>query len=79
LQRKQNCLEVAFTYLLGEVDLESSTTFFKNVRDLDENCLTQMPIRLLRRYQTATSFRRRHVPVGGGFLQTAGLHASFSQ
>ncbi|KAK2673322.1 WD40 repeat [Fusarium oxysporum f. sp. vasinfectum] len=36
LQRKKNCLEVAFTYLLGEVDLESSTTFFKNVRDLDD-------------------------------------------
>lgn len=37
LQRKQNSLEVAFTYLLGEVDLESSTTFFKNVRDLDDD------------------------------------------
>ncbi|KAJ3482789.1 hypothetical protein NLG97_g7474 [Lecanicillium saksenae] len=37
LLRKQNCLEVAFTYLLGEVDLESSTTFFKNVRDLDDD------------------------------------------
>ncbi|KAF4978487.1 hypothetical protein FZEAL_5133 [Fusarium zealandicum] len=37
LQRKQNCLEVAFTYLLGEVNLESSTTFFKNVRDLDDD------------------------------------------
>ncbi|KAJ3528067.1 hypothetical protein NM208_g10389 [Fusarium decemcellulare] len=37
LQRKQNCLEVAFTYLLGEVDLETSTTFFKNVRDLDDD------------------------------------------
>lgn len=37
LQRKQNCLEVIFTYLLGEVDLESSTTFFKNVRDLDDD------------------------------------------
>ncbi|RCI08764.1 hypothetical protein L249_4706 [Ophiocordyceps polyrhachis-furcata BCC 54312] len=37
LQRKQNCLEVAFTYLLGEVDLESSTTFFRNVRDLDDD------------------------------------------
>ncbi|KND89774.1 putative RWD, RING finger and WD repeat-containing protein C11E3.05 [Tolypocladium ophioglossoides CBS 100239] len=36
LQRKQNCLEVAFTYLLGEVDLETSTTFFKNGRDLDD-------------------------------------------
>ena len=37
LRRKQNCLEVAFTYLLGEVDLESSTTFFKNVRDLEDD------------------------------------------
>ncbi|UKZ95416.1 uncharacterized protein TrAFT101_010261 [Trichoderma asperellum] len=37
LRRKQNCLEVIFTYLLGEVDLESSTTFFKNVRDLDDD------------------------------------------
>lgn len=37
LRRKQNCLEVAFTYLLGEVDLESSTSFFKNVRDLDDD------------------------------------------
>lgn len=36
LHRKQNCLEVAFTYLLGEIDLESSTTFFKNVRDLED-------------------------------------------
>ncbi|KAK1750277.1 hypothetical protein QBC47DRAFT_332243 [Echria macrotheca] len=36
LKRKQNCLEFAFTYLLGETDLETSTTFFKNVRDLDD-------------------------------------------
>ncbi|KAG5978644.1 hypothetical protein E4U56_000081 [Claviceps arundinis] len=36
LARKQNCLEVVFTYLLGEVDLESSTTFFKNVGDVDD-------------------------------------------
>lgn len=36
LKRKQNCLEFAFTYLLGEADLEASTTFFKNVRDLDD-------------------------------------------
>ncbi len=37
LQRKQNCLYTAFTYLLGEVDLESSTAFFNNVRDLDDD------------------------------------------
>ncbi|KAI5464074.1 hypothetical protein BGZ63DRAFT_350143 [Mariannaea sp. PMI_226] len=36
VSRKQNCLEVAFTYLLGEIDLETSTTFFKNVKDLDD-------------------------------------------
>jgi hypothetical protein len=37
LQRKQNCLYTAFTYLLGETDLETSTAFFKNVRDLDDD------------------------------------------
>ncbi|KAK5991052.1 putative RWD [Cladobotryum mycophilum] len=37
LRMKQNCLEVVFTYLLGEVDLEASTTLFKNVRDLDDD------------------------------------------
>lgn len=37
VKRKENCLDVAFTYLLGEVDLETSTTLFKNVRDLDDD------------------------------------------
>lgn len=37
LKRNENCLEVAFSYLLGEVDLETSTTLFKNVRDLDDD------------------------------------------
>lgn len=37
LQRKQNCLSMAFTYLLGEADLETSTVLFKNVRDLDDD------------------------------------------
>jgi len=36
LKRKENCLAVAFSYLLGEVDLETSTTLFKNVGDLDD-------------------------------------------
>lgn len=36
LKRKQNCLAAAFSYLLGEADLTQSTTFFKNVRDLDD-------------------------------------------
>ncbi|KAL1853136.1 hypothetical protein VTK73DRAFT_9081 [Phialemonium thermophilum] len=37
LKRKANCLDVVFSYLLGEVDLEASTTLFKNVRDLDDD------------------------------------------
>ncbi|KAL2180905.1 uncharacterized protein P884DRAFT_191538 [Thermothelomyces heterothallicus CBS 202.75] len=37
LQRKQNCLDTAFEYLLGEVDLETSTAFFNNVRDFDDD------------------------------------------
>jgi WD40 repeat protein len=37
LKRKENCLEVAFSYLLGEVDLETSTTLFKNIRGLDDD------------------------------------------
>ncbi|KAI1825032.1 WD repeat-containing protein [Xylaria intraflava] len=34
---RQNCLDVAFSYLLGEVDLSNSDTFFKNVKDLDDD------------------------------------------
>lgn len=33
--RQQNCLEVAFTYLLGEVDLATSTSWLKNLKELD--------------------------------------------
>ncbi|KAH9884199.1 hypothetical protein F4778DRAFT_774781 [Xylariomycetidae sp. FL2044] len=36
-RRRQNCLEVAFSYLLGEVDLSSSDALFKNVKDLDDD------------------------------------------
>ncbi|GAP92944.1 putative WD repeat-containing protein [Rosellinia necatrix] len=35
-KKQQNCLEVAFSYLLGEIDLSNSDTFFKNVKDLDD-------------------------------------------
>ncbi|KAL1839298.1 hypothetical protein VTJ49DRAFT_1661 [Mycothermus thermophilus] len=37
LQREKNCLYTAFSYLLGEVDLQESTAFFNNVRDLDDD------------------------------------------
>jgi hypothetical protein len=36
-KKRQNCLDVAFCYLLGEIDLSNSDTFFKNVRDLDDD------------------------------------------
>ena len=36
-KRKQNCLEVIFSYFLGETDLSSSDSFFKNVKDLDDD------------------------------------------
>lgn len=35
--RRQGCLEAVLCYLLGEVDLEASTTFFKDVRDIDDD------------------------------------------
>lgn len=37
ISRKQGCLDAALCYLLGEVDLETSTTFFKDVGDLDDD------------------------------------------
>ncbi|KAI2637781.1 hypothetical protein GGS26DRAFT_427202 [Hypomontagnella submonticulosa] len=36
-KRHKNCLGVAFSYLLGEVDLSSSDSLFKNVKDLDDD------------------------------------------
>ncbi|KAI0423066.1 WD repeat-containing protein, partial [Xylaria grammica] len=36
-KKRQNCLDVAFSYLLGEIDLSNSDTFFKNVKDLDDD------------------------------------------
>ncbi|KFH46995.1 putative RWD, RING finger and WD repeat-containing protein-like protein [Hapsidospora chrysogenum ATCC 11550] len=60
LRRKKNCLEVAFTYLLGEVDLETSTTFFKNVRDLeDDDDLTGLVD------ESSSSEEDEDIPTGG--------------
>ncbi|KAF8864519.1 hypothetical protein BDZ45DRAFT_581868 [Acephala macrosclerotiorum] len=36
VSRREGCLEATLCYLLGEVDLEASTTFFKDVDDLDD-------------------------------------------
>ncbi|KAH8811466.1 hypothetical protein F5884DRAFT_672600 [Xylogone sp. PMI_703] len=37
VSRKKGCLEAALCYLLGEVDLETSVTFFKDGEDLDDD------------------------------------------
>jgi hypothetical protein len=37
VSQKRGCLEAALCYLLGENDLETSTTFFKDVEDLDDD------------------------------------------
>ena len=39
VSRKQGCLEAVLCYLLGEVDLESSAIFFKDVGDIDDDDL----------------------------------------
>ncbi|KAM3075292.1 hypothetical protein ACMFMG_007266 [Clarireedia jacksonii] len=36
VSRKQGCLEAALCYLLGEVDLEASTIFYRDIDDLDD-------------------------------------------
>ena len=58
LRRKQNCLEVAFTYLLGEVDLESSNSFFKNVGDLEDDLAGLMD-------ESSSSEEDEDIPAGG--------------
>lgn len=35
--RRQGCLEATLCYLIGEVDLESSTTFLKDLEDIDDD------------------------------------------
>ena len=37
VSRKQGCLEAALCYFLGEVDLESSTIFFKDIGEIDDD------------------------------------------
>ncbi|CAI4211009.1 unnamed protein product [Parascedosporium putredinis] len=36
LEQRRNCLDVAFSYLLGDVDLKSSTSIFRSGKDLDD-------------------------------------------
>ncbi|EAQ89802.1 hypothetical protein CHGG_06421 [Chaetomium globosum CBS 148.51] len=68
LQRKQNCLYTAFTYLLGEADLESSTAFFHNVRDLeDDDALAD---------ESSSEEDDNDIPAGGSASMSQELSAS---
>ncbi|KAH6628515.1 hypothetical protein F5144DRAFT_311435 [Chaetomium tenue] len=68
LQRKQNCLYTAFTYLLGEADLESSTAFFHNVRDLeDDDALAD---------ESSSEEDENDIPAGGSASMSQELSAS---
>ncbi|KAK3298376.1 uncharacterized protein B0H64DRAFT_73624 [Chaetomium fimeti] len=68
LQRKQNCLYTAFTYLLGEADLESSTAFFHNVRDLeDDDALAD---------ESSSEEDENDIPTGGSASMSQELSAS---
>ncbi|KAK4042160.1 hypothetical protein C8A01DRAFT_33792 [Parachaetomium inaequale] len=68
LQRKQNCLDTAFQYLLGEVDLESSTAFFTNVRDLeDDDALAD---------ESSSEEDENDMPTGGSASMSQELSAS---
>lgn len=68
LQRKQNCLYTAFTYLLGEADLESSTAFFHNVRDLeDDDALAD---------ESSSEEDENEIPTGGSASMSQELSAS---
>ncbi|KAL6810157.1 hypothetical protein V8C40DRAFT_258613 [Trichoderma camerunense] len=40
-QKKQNCLETIFTYLVGEIDFESATPFTKNNSDFSDDRSTE--------------------------------------
>ena len=69
LQRKQNCLYMAFTYLLGEVDLESSTAFFNNVRDLDDDMDALAD-------ESSSEEDENDIPTGGSASMSQDLSAS---
>jgi hypothetical protein len=69
LERKQNCLDMAFTYLLGEMDLESSTAFFKNVGDLDDDMDAMAD-------ESSSEEDENDIPAGGSASMSQELSAS---
>jgi hypothetical protein len=67
LQRKGNCLYTAFTYLLGEVDLESSTAFFDSMLDDDMDALAD---------ESSSEEDEDDIPTGGSASMSQELSAS---
>ncbi|KAL2023538.1 hypothetical protein VTK56DRAFT_2146 [Thermocarpiscus australiensis] len=70
LQRKKNCLYSAFTYLLGETDLESSTAFLRNVRGVDGD------IDALADESSSEEEDENDIPAGGSASMSQELSAS---
>ncbi|KAI0153440.1 WD repeat-containing protein [Pestalotiopsis sp. NC0098] len=68
-KKKRNCLEVAFSYLLGETDLSSSTSFFKNVRDLDDELDAMAD-------ESSSEDEDNDIPAGGSASMSQELTAS---
>lgn len=68
-KKKQNCLEVAFSYLLGERDLSSSTNFFKNVKDLDDDLDPLAD-------ESSSEDEENDIPAGGSASMSQDLTAS---
>ena len=67
-KRRQNCLEVIFSYFLGETDLSNSDSFFKNVKDLDDE--------LDGLADESSSEDDDEIPVGGSITMSQELSAS---
>ncbi|KAH6651870.1 hypothetical protein BKA67DRAFT_521453 [Truncatella angustata] len=68
-KKSQNCLEVTFSYLLGETDLTSSTSFFKNVRDLDDELDAMAD-------ESSSDDEDNDIPAGGSASMSQELSAS---
>ncbi|KAI1379020.1 hypothetical protein F4677DRAFT_410333 [Hypoxylon crocopeplum] len=69
-KKRQSCLEVAFSYLLGEIDLSSSDSLFKNVKDLDDD------LGGLADESSSEEEEDNDIPTGGYATMSQGLTAS---
>lgn len=67
--RKQGCMEAALCYLLGEVDLEQSTTFFNDDEDVDDDLDGLAD-------ESSSDDEDGDIPVGTNTMMSQGLDSS---